>query len=224
MSVRLLPVEGCDCTEVFKGCVCANPVCDKEHPMVKDADKQSHSEPDLDCGVPICPICGPRREWRKQEAVKLPGQSIGESIRETLEEVDQLAAIGCTCGDFEVCDQCQGPAVPRGPQNVLRSLPQDAGERKDTPIGSGVIDYFPAALAEVARLSKAGNDQHNPGQPLHWARGKSADHWDCIIRHGVERGTRDADGMRHSAKLAWRALALLQEEIEAEAGFVPAPD
>lgn len=113
------------------------------------------------------------------------------------------------------------PKKPRGPQNVLRDLPDDPGDRKNTPIGTGVLDYFPAALAEIARLSKAGNDQHNPGEPLNWARGKSNDHWDCITRHGIQRGTRDSDGMRHSAKLAWRALALLQEEIEADAGWAP---
>lgn len=95
-------------------------------------------------------------------------------------------------------------------------LPTDAAERKGIPIASGVLDYFPAALAEVAKLSKAGNDQHNPGQPLHWARGKSNDHADTLVRHLLERGTRDTDGMRHSAKLAWRALALLQMELEAE--------
>lgn len=107
------------------------------------------------------------------------------------------------------------------PQNVLRSLPDDAGERKATPITTGVIDYFPLALAEVARLSKAGNDQHNPGQPLHWARGKSGDHADCIVRHLIQRGTIDKDGISHTAKVAWRALALLQEEMEAAAGFTP---
>lgn len=93
-------------------------------------------------------------------------------------------------------------------------LPQEPQARKDLPVGGGVLDYFPAALAEIARVSKAGNDQHNPGQPLHWARGKSMDHWDCIVRHGMERGTVDADGQLHSAKLAWRALALLQQELE----------
>lgn len=95
-------------------------------------------------------------------------------------------------------------------------LPTDKQARKDTPISSGVLDYFTAAIAEIARVSKAGNDQHNPGQPLHWARGKSMDHSDCIVRHLLERGTVDTDGMRHSAKMAWRALALLQEELEAE--------
>ncbi len=106
-------------------------------------------------------------------------------------------------------------------QNVLRSLPQIARERKQSPITTGVLDYFPLAIAEIARVSKAGNDQHNPGQPLHWARGKSQDHADCITRHLIERGTVDVDYQRHSAKMAWRALALLQEELEAEAGFVP---
>lgn len=84
------------------------------------------------------------------------------------------------------------------------------------PITTGVLDYFSNALAEVAKVSKAGNDQHNPGQQLHWARGKSTDQADCIARHLIGRGTFDTDGQRHSAKLAWRALALLQEELEAE--------
>lgn len=87
------------------------------------------------------------------------------------------------------------------------------------PLMTGVLDYFPLALAEVARVSKQGNDQHNPGQPLHWARAKSSDHADCIVRHLVERKLIDKDGMRHSAKAAWRCLALLQEEMEAEAGW-----
>jgi hypothetical protein len=87
-------------------------------------------------------------------------------------------------------------------------------------MATGVLDYFPDAIAEVARVSKAGNDQHNPGQPLHWAKEKSSDHADCIVRHLVDRGTLDSDGMRHSAKVAWRALALLQIELEKEAGDV----
>ena len=96
------------------------------------------------------------------------------------------------------------------------TLPTDSKERKKYPIATGVLDYFPAALAEVSRVSYKGNEQHNPGEPLHWARGKSADHADTIIRHFMERGNIDVDGMRHSAKLAWRALALLQMELEAE--------
>ena len=95
-------------------------------------------------------------------------------------------------------------------------FPINPEERKKIPLATGVLDYFPAALIEVARVSYQGNQQHNPGQPLHHARGKSTDQDDTIIRHFLERGKLDTDGMRHSAKLAWRALALLQLELEAE--------
>src|ERR1700687_2093826 len=91
-----------------------------------------------------------------------------------------------------------------------------AAQRKAHPITSGVLDYFPDALLEVAHVSKVGNDQHNPGQPLHWAKEKSTDEADSLLRHLIDRGTRDGDGVRHSAKVAWRALALLQREIEAD--------
>ena len=95
-------------------------------------------------------------------------------------------------------------------------LPTDAQERKQIPIVSGVLDYFPLAIAEVAKCSKAGNDQHHPGEPLFWDKTKSTDHADCIGRHLIDRGKFDTDGQRHSAKLAWRVLALLQLELEEE--------
>ena len=96
-------------------------------------------------------------------------------------------------------------------------LPTDAAERKALPIFSGVLRYFPDALAEVARVSKAGNDQHHPGTPLHWDKSKSTDEGDALIRHQLEAGTIDTDGQRHSAKVAWRALAQLQRELDADA-------
>lgn len=96
------------------------------------------------------------------------------------------------------------------------SLPTDWATRKNLPMASGLLDYFPDALALIAKVSKIGNDQHNPGQQLHWARGKSSDHADCILRHLIDRGKIDSDGVTHSAKVAWRALALLQEELELE--------
>lgn len=96
-------------------------------------------------------------------------------------------------------------------------IPVDWQERKDMPIVTGVLDYFPLALLEIAKVSKAGNDQHNPGQPLHWAKEKSTDHADSCVRHILERGTFDVDKQRHTAKAAWRALALLQTELENDA-------
>jgi Domain of unknown function (DUF5664) len=96
-------------------------------------------------------------------------------------------------------------------------LPTDPKARKEYPVGTGVMDYFPDAIAEVAHVSFLGNQQHNPGQPLHWSRDKSNDHADTLMRHFLERGTKDTDGQLHSAKMAWRALAILQLEIEAQA-------
>jgi len=86
--------------------------------------------------------------------------------------------------------------------------------RKQTPIYSGVLNYFPDAIREVARCSFVGNEQHNPNTPLHWDRSKSGDELDALTRHLLEAGTIDSDGIRHSAKVAWRALANLQKEIE----------
>ncbi len=90
-------------------------------------------------------------------------------------------------------------------------LPTDATLRKSLPIGTAVLDYFPLALAEVARVSLAGQKQHGT---TGWDRAKSTDEADALIRHYLERGTRDSDGVLHSAKMAWRALALLQKECE----------
>lgn len=90
-----------------------------------------------------------------------------------------------------------------------------AQERKERPVYSGVLRYFPDALLEVARCSWVGNEQHNPGEPLHWDRAKSTDEADALVRHLLDAGTVDTDGIRHTAKVAWRALALLQKELEA---------
>lgn len=94
------------------------------------------------------------------------------------------------------------------------SLTTDREARKGIPMARGLLDYFPDALAYVAYVSRVGNDQHNPGQPLHWAKEKSTDHADCIIRHLVDRGSLDTDDVLHTGKVAWRALALLQTELE----------
>jgi len=102
------------------------------------------------------------------------------------------------------------------------ALPVSSIGRKAIPLARGLLDYFPAALAAVADLSRAGNDKHNPGEDLHWARGKSMDHADCILRHLVDRGKIDPeDGISHTTKAAWRCLALLQEELEATGAPLP---
>lgn len=92
----------------------------------------------------------------------------------------------------------------------------EAQQRKECPVFSGVLRYFPDAIKEVARVSFIGNEQHNPGTPLHWDRSKSTDELDALTRHLIDAGKFDTDGTRHSAKIAWMALASLQKEIENE--------
>lgn len=126
------------------------------------------------------------------------------------------------------------------------TLPADSAARKEVPVFSGVIKYAPAAIAGVARISKLGNDKHNPGEPLHHARGKSTDHGDCILRHAmdvsdieaaiirVDEGVEWADAhpvreaqveaiLAEVSQLAWRALMWSQELHERYGGAPLAP-
>lgn len=120
----------------------------------------------------------------------------------------------------------------------MSTLPSDSEERKGYPLMSGCLNYFPAALAGVARWSRLGNEKHNKGEPLHHARGKSMDHGDCIVRHLMDLQAllcpADRDGVVHTPggkqalmdeadALAWRALALSQELHERFAGAPLAP-
>lgn len=97
-------------------------------------------------------------------------------------------------------------------------FPSGAEDRNKLPIAA-LFDYFPLAMIEIAKVIQIGNDQHNPGQPVHWAREKSVDHGNKMLRHYMERGTVDTDGARHSGKMAWRALALLETECEMAQGY-----
>lgn len=105
------------------------------------------------------------------------------------------------------------------PSPEANGLPQDAAARKGIPVFSGCVSYFPHALAAVAQLSRIGNDQHNPGQPLHWAKDKSTDELDCLLRHATDVAVnplhRDPDGVLAAVKMAWRALANLQRLADA---------
>ena len=90
----------------------------------------------------------------------------------------------------------------------------DSELRKRTPIWSGVMQYFPNAIEAVARVSWKGNEKHNPGEPLHWARGKSMDQEDCIARHMINPYEPDEDGELHIVHVAWRALAAAELALE----------
>ena len=92
----------------------------------------------------------------------------------------------------------------------------NAKDRKERPVFTGVLKYFPDAIKEIANVSLQGNIQHHPDKPLHWDRTKSNDDLDALARHLIDAGSIDEDGIRHTAKVAWRALACLQKELELE--------
>lgn len=110
------------------------------------------------------------------------------------------------------------PSFLKGFESPIHYRKIEGPTRKQQPLATGCLDYFPDALLAVAHCSFVGNEQHNPGQKLHWDRSKSTDEADALLRHLKDRGTLDTDGIRHSAKVAWRSLSLLQREIEAEQG------
>ena len=95
-------------------------------------------------------------------------------------------------------------------------ISKEAQARKNIVVYSGFIKYFPLAIMEVAKLSKIANDQHNPGEPLHWAKEKSIDHPDAMMRHQIDSLTeeKDNDGVYHLTKVAWRANAQLEMFLE----------
>ena len=99
-------------------------------------------------------------------------------------------------------------------------MEENAKKRKETPVYSGVLKYFPDAIKEVARCSLAGNNQHHPDKPLHWDKSKSSDHADSLSRHLIDHSIDpiDEDGMFHLTKVAWRSLALLQIYLERKKG------
>lgn len=108
-------------------------------------------------------------------------------------------------------------SVPEGMEfNKSYSLDDFKPNRKDFPIYTGVVKYFPDALMEVSKISRIGNEQHHPGEPLHWDKSKSTDHLDALMRHLLEADKLDDDGCLHLAKVAWRALAALQHKLENE--------
>lgn len=133
---------------------------------------------------------------RIEEAVNGTGE------REYPCEADALAAVA----------KVQADTTP----DATAALPTDARARLEYPLCTGLLLYFPRACAAVARHSKESNDQHNPGEPMHWAVGKSIGTGDQIARHLVDALAEYADAgptdsvERHLSALAWRGMELLE--------------
>lgn len=65
------------------------------------------------------------------------------------------------------------------------TLPQDPTARKQIPIYSGFVRYFPAAIAGAAAVSQMAMKQHKLPALGH-DRTKSTDHTDCVPRHMMD--------------------------------------
>lgn len=105
------------------------------------------------------------------------------------------------------------------PAKPVSGLPNDDAGRKRMQVWTYLMEYFPDALLAEVEVSIAGNEQHNPGEPLHWARDKSTDQYNTAFRHLWDHGRgikKDKDGQWHLAKAIWRLKAALQLEIEKE--------
>ena len=106
--------------------------------------------------------------------------------------------------------------------DYMDTKPKDVSEaqkRKDTPVYSGVVAYFPLALKEIAKASGEGNKQHHADKPLHWDRSKSGDELDAMMRHLLDHASGevfDDCGTRHIVKCGWRILAFIQKTMENE--------
>lgn len=111
-------------------------------------------------------------------------------------------------------------------------LPTGYNERKALPLFTFLTGYFPDAIVELVKVSVAGNMQHNPGEPLHWARHKSTDQMNPAVRHIFDHAAGkvyDADlppevlaaigedGIMSLGQAAWRILAEMQLICEARA-------
>ncbi len=121
------------------------------------------------------------------------------------------------------CPTCDGAktvpvaTTPKPPESTL--FP---GPRKEYPVLTAALMYFPHAFAELARCSYLANEQHNPGEPVHWDYTKSVGDGNELLRHLMDAlgpNPIDAEGVHHDVKVLWRAAELVERRIRRERGL-----
>lgn len=139
------------------------------------------------------------------------------SIQSIFRKGDELTVI-----KYEENNENRAVCVGNGNESVWASIDDveiiDADlSRKETPVYSGFMKYFPKAIREVSRVSYNATQQHHPTKEMHWDKGKSKDHLDSMIRHLLDvtdNNTEDGDKKEALAKVAWRAMAELEIYLE----------
>ena len=170
----------------------------------------------------------PRRDGEGfPDGMVLPGVQVNDALELQFKPMAAVTWTGACQVSFLVGMEYRyrSRATAASPAPSLRDvcLPEDQDERNKMCLFDGFMAYFPNAMAEVSKLSFAATQQHHPDQPMHWDRSKSTDHLNKIGRHMIDAGKLDDKGQRHSAALAWRAMANLQEELERDLGLPPSP-
>ena len=144
-------------------------------------------------------------KFLEMEWLEYVANNSGERIKDIMVDKEEI------CNGM--CNDCMCGALEK--EFISHPKEDEAQKRKDTPVFSGVLKYFPNALKEVSKCSKAGNDQHHPDKPLHWDMDKSKDEYDALTRHLIDHtiNPMDTDGILHLTKVAWRALAGLERHL-----------
>ena len=140
-------------------------------------------------------------------------KGVAESDKEKFEKIKSSVGKDIANDKAKTASELARQAVEKKP-NKAGILPLCSAKRKEYPIFSGLIAYFPDACAAVAHQSYLGNEKHNPGMSPQWSREKSNDHLDCIARHMMDQLDTDLDPIEEKTAAAWRALAELQLAIE----------
>ncbi len=175
------------------------------------------------CKFKGCAVTLPSKQRYCEDHIPYTDEFVAKWNEAMVEVTNSNAELLASLQDIE--QPYAGSYMPPQKPALQMTLPTDSAARKGYPLMSGLLNYFPAALAGVARTSQLGNEKHNSGQPLHHARGKSMDHGDCILRHlvdlqdviaraerlGLEDSIVAPAILMEASNLAWRALALSQE-------------
>ena len=101
----------------------------------------------------------------------------------------------------------------RDPNGIPAKSPGSKLDAGKSPVMQGVLQYFPRALLEVAKVSQAGANKYT-WKGWETVSNGPARYGDALARHilleDIE-GTYDRDtGLMHAAQAAWNALARLE--------------
>lgn len=142
------------------------------------------------------------------------------SAQDDYQEMERAAVERAAKAKFTEKIKQNGDELAKQDAIIANEKKDEAQRRKQCPVYSGVLRYFPNALMEVAHCSWLGSQQHQPGEPMRWDRDKSGDELDAHIRHLMDMDDlleKDSDGSYHLAKAIWRLCAIMEKELEKKA-------